>query len=137
MKGNLIHFSGLSKDARSEEGAQFYRSGFSNGCIQRTMLWISDLHSYCKSLIARSSEFSEIAYFRLSEAICNKNNYPIFISFILLVSCCAGERLYFKKSIDEMETSLQFVLVQLMLIGSCILITVITVYKLLATNEIS
>ena len=107
---------------------------------QSILLFVSSISSTLRSLI-------EILWYKPVDGISTKGqpgsttvathcDSSIIFAFITVVLCCSGERVFYKQSVDQLLNPLQFVLIQLMLLGSCLVFTIVTVHKL-AVGEIS
>lgn len=125
-------------------------SQLNNFCSSVCSLWTriyQSFFSFVSSISSTLRSLIEILWCRPIDRISTKGqpgsttvashcDSSTIFAFIIVVLCCSGERVFYKQSVDQLLNPLQFVLIQLMLLGSCLVFTIVTIHKL-AVGEIS
>ena len=153
IKHTYANEDGSANSTSHMEGGSNYADEslqrINNFCSSCSFLWLrvyQTILSFVYNISANLRSCVDIFWFRSVVRISTKgpsgtstvarcDSYIIF-AFIIVVLCCSGERVFYKQSVDQLLNPLQFVLIQLMLLGSCAIFTIITIHQL-AAGEIS
>ena len=140
---------GSNSTSQMERGPNYVNESLTNFCSSCRFLWIK-IYQASASLVYNISAnlriCVDIVWYRSIVRVSTKGpsgtntvarcDLSLIFAFIVVVLCCSGERVFYKQSVDQLLNSLQFVLIQLMLLGSCAIFTIITIHQL-AAGEIS
>lgn len=81
-------------------------------------------------------EMSTKLFNNLEQNLFSHWDSSVMAGFIGVVVFSSGERIFYKQSVDQLLNPLQFLLVELILTGTCLVFVIISMYKL-AAGEIT